>query len=115
MPALQLDITIEAGVAFQRLLTVKKRDADFPDDRTKDTDFDFAGYSGVGELKNKAGQKLADFTVTLSTGQALFALDDATASGLFAAGYPHSYIIKATHPSLPDYRLAQGKALVSAE
>lgn len=107
MPALKLDVTIEQGVDFQREFACDNADTGAP--------MDFSGYSGAGALYYDGGSTAASFDVTFDGNKVLAALDEEKTTGLIPSKtFNGRYVIKATHPTLPDYRIAEGQVLISA-
>lgn len=107
MPALSLNVVIEQGATFQREFTVTD---------ALGAAFDFTGYTVTGELKTLGGVHVADFTVSVTTNKILIELHEATSLTISpTTNFQHRYVVTATHPAAPDYRIAQGKALISAE
>lgn len=108
MPALQLDVTIEQGATFQRSFTCTAEATGEP--------IDFSGYEFIGELKTLAGVKVADFVIS-TVGNVVTAEIPEDVSLLIPAttSFQHRYFVKATKAGAPDYRIANGKALISGE
>ena len=106
MPALTQDITIDQGATFQREFTVVD---------SAGVAFDFTGYTVTAVLKTSGGVKVADFTTTVTGNKILIELPEAMSLIIPpTTNFQHRYIVTATHPTAPDYRIAQGNALISA-
>lgn len=108
MPALKENITIEQGATFQREYTCVHEDTGEP--------MDFTGYAVTGELKTLAGLKVADFTVSVTDNKVLVEFSESDSLLLSpTTRFAHRYVVMATKAAAPDYRIAQGVVLVSAE
>jgi hypothetical protein len=108
MPALKHDITIEQGADFEREFTVT--------DPVTGAPIDLSNHDVRGSIFNLVGTKVADFLITVTLNKVLIKILSATATGLTAAqNFNHEYDVIATHATLPDYRIAQGKVLVSKQ
>jgi len=106
MPALQHNILIEQGATFQREFTVTN---------STGAAFDFTGYTVTAELKTSPGVKVADFIVDVIGNKVLIELTEAATAALAATtNYQHRYVVLATKAMAPDYRIAQGFAIISA-
>lgn len=106
MPALNLNVVIEQGATFQREFTVTNADGGA---------FDFNGYTVTGELKTMTGVHVADFTIDITGNKVLIELPETDSLLIIpTTNFQHRYVVTAIHPSRPDYRIAQGYALISA-
>lgn len=109
MSALIQDITIEQGATFQREYTVTdSRGAGLSD---------FTSYTSRGTLRDNSGTLVLSFTVTITGPKTvLVSLTAAQTAALPAStSYTHKYDIEVQSPSGVVYRIAQGRAEISAE
>ena len=107
MSALILDITIEAGATFRREFTVNNLDG---------SPFVFTGYTVAAALNTNAGVNVADFTAIVAGNKILIEMDEAV-SALFppTSNFQHKYDVLASKTGAPDYRIAQGNVVISAQ
>ena len=109
MPALQLDVTIESGATFQRAFTcTDSAGADLPG---------FSSFTARGKLRDNSGVEAATFACTVSgTNQVLAELTATQTAALPAStSFSHKYDIEVEDSTGIVYRIAQGRAIVSAE
>lgn len=108
MAALEENITIEQGATFQREYTCTNKETGAA--------MVFTGYEVTGELKTRTGDHVADFTVAVTGNKVLIELPEEVSSPIPATtNFQHRYVVKATKAGAPDYRIAQGLAIISAE
>lgn len=109
MPTLIQDETIRHGSTFQREYTCTNPETGEA--------MNFAGDAIVAELLTEAGVHAADFTSQVDGGRVLIELDDDDNSALPSSGgkFTHTYYVSATHATLPDYRIAEGRVIVAGQ
>lgn len=106
MPALVQNEKIEQAVDWQRVYTCKGQSTGDPTD--------LSGYSGEIRIYNAHGELLLTEPGTLYENTVTIALDEQDTGGLpAAANYTNRYVVDATHPSKPDYRIAEGRLTIT--
>jgi hypothetical protein len=77
---------------------------------------DLSTHDTRGGIYDLSGNKVADFQITVTLNKVLIKILSAVATDLTAAqSFNHNYDVLATHATLPDYRIAQGKVMVSKQ
>lgn len=109
MPALIQDITIEQGATFQREYTIT--------DARGGELADFTSFTARGTLRDNAGALVLTFSAAITGPKTLLVSLTATQTTALPAStsYTHKYDIEVQSPAGVVYRIAQGRADISAE
>ena len=105
---IQANITINQGATFRREFTCTNPETGAA--------IDFSGYTVDAPLKDRHNSKTADFDWYIVANKITITMTEEDNLLLTAASsYTHHYSVTARHPTEPDYRIAEGKAMISAQ
>ena len=108
MPALKCDVVIEQGATFQRAFKVTSHGKDIEG---------FQTFTARGMLRNNAGVLAASFATSVTDPRTVMIELSATQTAALPASisYSHKFDVEAESPDGIVYRIAQGRATISAE